>query len=285
MKVMVVGAGGQLGSALARAAPSDVQLLVRDSRALDITDERAVSIAIANERPDVLFNAAAYTAVDLAESEERVARRINADAVGFLADAARAAGTRFVHISTDFVFDGRSGQPYRADSPPNPLGAYGRTKLAGEGRAGGDALIVRTAWLYAPRGKNFVQTMLHIMATNPEIRVVDDQIGTPTQVDGLAKALWSLALQGARGIYHYSDSGAASWYDFAVAIQEEGLALGLLDRAAPIVPIGTADYPTPAIRPSYSVLDKSDTWRLLGGAAPHWRVSLRTMLSETTRHG
>ncbi len=162
---------------------------------------------------------------------------------------------------------------------------YGRTKLEGEFAAGSDALIVRTAWVYAPTGNNFVLTMLRLMGERPEVRVVADQIGTPTYAPGLASALWTLASKGMTGIYHYTDAGVASWYDFAVAIQEEALALALLDRVVPIIPIATADFPTPAKRPSYSVLDSSATYEALGGPAPHWRVNLRRMLNEINTRG
>jgi len=172
-------------------------------------------------------------------------------------------------------------QPLCADATPNPLGVYGRTKLEGEKLAGDAALIVRTAWVYAPTGGNFVRTMLRA-ARGPRRR---DQIGTPTYARGLAAALWTLAGKGVTGIHHYTDAGAASWYDFAVAIQEEALAAGLLAHAVPVIPIATADFPTPAKRPSYSVLDKASTFAALGGPTPHWRTQLRTMLSEIKTHG
>ncbi len=281
MKVLVTGAYGQLGRALQACAPAGARIVAHDRDTLDCTDAVAVAALVAVEAPDLILNAAAYTAVDKAESEEDAAYAANATAVANLA----ATGVRLVHVSTDFVFDGLSGVPYAPDAPTNPLGAYGRTKLAGEGAAGPDALIVRTAWVYAPTGGNFVRTMLRLMAAHPQVRVVADQIGTPTYAPGLAAALWALAGQGATGLYHHTDSGAASWYDFAVAIQEEGLALGLLDHAVPVVPIATADFPTPARRPHYSVLDKTATVAALGGPAPHWRTNLRTMLGEIRTNG
>ncbi len=183
------------------------------------------------------------------------------------------------------MFDGLSGVPYAPDAPTRPLGAYGRTKLAGELLAGADALIVRTAWVYAPAGGNFVRTMLRLMAERPEVRVVADQIGTPTYAPGLAAALWTMAGQGLAGTHHYTDSGAASWYDFAVAIQEEALAAGLLEQAVPVIPIATSDYPTPARRPHYSVLDKASTYEALGGPTPHWRANLRVMLARIKAQG
>lgn len=285
MKALIVGAHGQLGRALQASAPQGVEICAHDVDTLDITDAAAVTALIERERPALLLNAAAYTAVDKAESDEAAAYAVNAVAVGILADAARSVGARFAHVSTDFVFDGGAGKPYGVDAPTNPLGAYGRTKLAGELAAGADALIVRTAWVYAPTGANFVRTMLRLMSAHPQVRVVADQIGTPTYAPGLAAALWALAGQGASGIYHYTDAGVASWYDFAVAIQEEAISIGLLESAVPVIPIATAEFPTPAIRPSYSVLDKSKTWAALGGPVPHWRANLRTMLNEIKIHG
>ena len=285
MKVLLTGANGQLGRALQACAPAGHEIAATGSTQLDIGDEVRVRAVVAVEKPALIINAAAYTAVDRAESEEAEALRINGAGVGYLAAAAGETGARLVHVSTDFVFDGQGGIPYRSDSLTAPLGAYGRTKLAGEQVAGAEALIVRTAWVYGSHGHNFVRTMLRLMAGRDEVRVVADQIGTPTFAVSLAGAIWALAAAGAKGIYHYTDSGAASWYDFAVAIQEEALALGLLDRQVPVIPIATADFPTPAARPSYSVLDKSETFALLGAPAPHWRVNLRTMLREIKENG
>ncbi|MBA4048868.1 MAG: dTDP-4-dehydrorhamnose reductase [Sphingomonas sp.] len=279
MKVLVTGASGQLGRALTATAPAASTIEPTDVAELDITDAEAVHRHVAETGPQLIINAAAYTAVDKAESDEAAAHRINADAVGNLARAAGDIGARLVHVSTDFVFDGRQGTPYAPDAAPNPLSVYGRTKLAGEQAAGDAALIVRTAWVYSAQGGNFVRTMLRLMTERDQLRVVADQIGTPTFATGLAEAIWALAGNGAQGIYHHTDSGAASWYDFAVAIQEEALTRGLLTRAVPIEPITTADYPTPAVRPAYSVLDKCATSALIG-AAPHWRVQLRRMLEE-----
>jgi dTDP-4-dehydrorhamnose reductase len=285
MKVLITGANGQLGRALQATARLGVSIIAAGSAELDIGDAAAVDALLSAERPDAIFNAAAYTAVDKAESEEALAMRINAEGVANLARGAAAVGARLVHVSTDFVFDGRSGIPYAPEAPTAPLGVYGRTKRQGEIATGPDALIVRTAWVYGSQGGNFVRTMLRLMAERDEVRVVADQIGTPTFAASLADALWRLHAAGAKGLFHYTDSGAASWYDFAVAIQEEALAIGLLARAVPVIPIATSDYPTPAARPHYSVLDKSATFALLGGAAPHWRVNLRKMLKDILDHG
>jgi len=285
VKALIVGAGGQLGRCLAIAAPEGIELVARDRTTLDITDAASIDAVVAAEQPDLIFNAAAYTAVDKAESDEDAAYAVNATAVGLLADAATRHDARLVHVSTDFVFDGQSGTPYAPDAATNPLGAYGRTKLAGERLAGEGALIVRTACVYAPTGGNFVRTMIRLMGERPEVRVVADQIGTPTYGPGLAAALWTMADKGVTGIHHYTDAGAASWYDFAVAIQEEAHAAGLLSAIVPVIPIATSDFPTPAKRPSYSVLDKSSTFAALGGPTRHWRVNLRTMIAEIVAHG
>lgn len=284
-RALIVGAAGQLGRALVASAPPGVEVFAHGSAALDITDREAVNDAVEALQPDLIFNAAAYTAVDKAEGDEAAAYAVNAAAVGNLANAARSAGARLVHVSTDFVFDGRAGMPYASDAPTNPLGAYGRSKRAGEVAAGSEALIVRTAWVYAPEGGNFVRTMLRLMRERPEVRVVADQIGSPTYAPGLAAALWAMAGKQACGVYHYTDAGVASWYDFAVAIQEEALVAGLLDTAVPVIPIATSDYPTPATRPYYSVLDKSSTFALLGGPTPHWRVNLRRMIAAVRAAG
>lgn len=285
MKALILGGKGQLGRALAATAPKGVEIFSHDIDTLDIGDVDAVHACVANLQPDLVLNAAAYTAVDKAESDEAIALLVNGTAVGHAANAAREVGAKFVHVSTDFVFDGTSGFPYLPDAAPNPVSVYGRTKLVGEKAAGADALIVRTAWVYAPNGGNFVRTMLRLMAERSEVGVVADQIGTPTYAPGLADALWAMAMQGVTGIHHYTDSGVASWYDFAVAIQEEALDVGLLDKAVPIIPIATTDFPTPARRPHYSVLDKASTFAALGAPAPHWRANLRVMLKEVVENG
>ena len=278
MKLLIAGAGGQLGRALQSMVPPDSRVVAPPEAEFDITDAAAVARVVAASGATHLVNAAAYTAVDKAEADLDRARRINVDAVATLGGAARANGLSFVHVSTDFVFDGTASSPYAPDAATNPLGAYGVTKRDGEIAAGADALIVRTAWVYAAAGSNFVHTMLRVMAERPEVRVVADQIGTPTHADGLARAIWTLAGAGQTGTFHWTDAGVASWYDFAVAIQEEALAIGLLQKAVPVIPIRTADYPTPARRPAYSVLDKTGTWAITGPAR-HWRDELRDCLA------
>ena len=280
MKVLITGAGGQLGRALLANAPVGWQVESLTRSDLDLANKEAIASVVASRAPDLLINAAAYTAVDKAEGESEIARAINATAVSCLSDALAANGGRLVHISTDFVFDGASPRAYRPDDTRNPASVYGRTKSEGEDGLGEDALLVRTSWVYAAGGANFVATMLRLMRERDEVRVVADQIGAPTWATGLAHVLWALAGKGATGIYHHSDAGVASWYDFAVAIQEEALGLGLLQKQVPIVPIATCDYPTPAARPAFSLLDSSKTRDLLGDQPVHWRTNLRLMLQE-----
>ena len=280
MKALVVGAGGQLGRALLRTTPAGAELVAFDRTELDITDRAAVERTIGESGADIVFNAAAYTAVDKAESEIDRARAINAEGVGYLATAAKAHGALFVHVSTDFVFSGDAGTPYTPETQTNPLGVYGLTKLEGEKAAGEESLIVRTAWIYDRDGQNFVNTMLRLMDERDMLSVVADQIGTPTLADDLAVALWKLAEAGETGVLHCTNSGVASWYDFAVAIQDEAVAAGRLARAIPVSPIRTVDYPTPARRPHYSVLDCSETYKRVGEPARHWRVGLRHVFNR-----
>jgi dTDP-4-dehydrorhamnose reductase len=280
MKVLIAGSAGQLGRALQATAPTGATILAPAEADFDILDAQKVRAVVEATRPDLVINAAAYTAVDKAETEADTAEAVNGTAAGTLAAAAAAVGARFAHVSTDFVFDGRAADPIAPDATPAPLGVYGATKLSGERKvaaAHATPLILRTAWVYAAHGNNFVHTMLRLMRERPEIRVVADQIGTPTHADSLARAIWALDAAGATGIHHWTDAGVASWYDFAVAIHDDALALGLLERPVAVVPIRTSDYPTPARRPAMSVLDKGSSWAITGPAA-HWRAELRLAL-------
>lgn len=287
MKVLITGANGQLGHELQRSAPTHVQCLALDRAQLDITDAGAIDRVLDIQRPLLIINAAAYTAVDKAEQDEASAARINAKAPGLLAHAAAERELRIIHVSTDFVFDGASSQPYRPADLARPLSVYGASKREGELRvlreAGERALVLRTGWVYSAHGSNFVKTMLRLMTERDSLSVVADQLGTPTWAHGLAEAIWQFCGQPQlHGVFHWSDAGTASWYDFAVAIQEEACALGLLRKAIPIHPIPSTDYPTAAQRPAYAVLDKVDTWAALAVEPSHWRVALRQMLSELT---
>ncbi|WP_241521056.1 dTDP-4-dehydrorhamnose reductase [Kineobactrum sediminis] len=287
--IVVTGARGQLGRELQRSAPATVNLVSLDRAQLDISDAAAVESCLENHRPDWVLNAAAYTAVDRAESDEDQATAINATGAVNLAAACARIGCRMVHVSTDFVFSGEAAHPYTPSSPTHPLGAYGRSKLAGE-RAVQAALpgafIMRTGWVYSRSDANFVNTMLRLMRERDSLAVVCDQVGTPTWARGLAEAIWAAVERPQlQGIYHWSDAGVCSWYDFAVAIAEEGLAAGLLSRPVAVLPIPASDYPTPAQRPAFSVLDKQQSWHDLGLSPVHWRVQLRAMLQDLKDHG
>jgi dTDP-4-dehydrorhamnose reductase len=284
VKVLVLGGGGQVARAVAASAPKDHTVIVKTHKDLDIADDTAVQSALTGSEFDWIVNGAAYTAVDLAETEREQACKINDTAVGVLARATARAGCRLLHLSTDFVFDGKSNRAYLPTDPTNPLSSYGTTKLGGEQQVltqGGDAIILRTAWVYASTGKNFALTMLRLLREKDEVRVVADQIGTPTWATGIAQAIWGLIdVSAPRGTYHWTDLGVATWYDFATAIQDEALARGLLVRAVPVIPITTAEYPTPAQRPAFSVLNTQATRALVSAPARHWRHNLRMMLNE-----
>jgi dTDP-4-dehydrorhamnose reductase len=284
MRVLVLGGGGQVGRAVAQSAPARHQVIVKTRADLDITDESAVHRVVADAGADWIVNGAAYTAVDLAEDQPALATSVNDTAVGVLARAAARADARLLHLSTDFVFDGESNRAYLPGDATGPWGVYGASKLAGESRVlqdGAGGIVLRTAWVYAASGKNFVLTMLRLMHEREQVKVVADQIGAPTWAGGLALAIWGLMDADAPGgVYHWTDLGVASWYDFAVAIQDEALERGLLSRAASIVPITTAEYPTRARRPAFSVLDTSATRALIAAPAVHWRHNLRVMLNE-----
>jgi dTDP-4-dehydrorhamnose reductase len=283
MKALVTGAGGQLATELLISAPEGWSVEAIAEVDLDIRDAAAVTAAVKGWRPDLILNAAAYTAVDRAESEAAIAWAVNRDGAENLARAATETGARIAHVSTDFVFDGRASRAYRPDDAPNPLGVYGASKLGGETavtRQAPQALILRTAWVYSPHGGNFLKTMLRLMGERGQVRVVADQIGTPTSAASLAETLWALALAGATGIHHHTDAGVASWYDFAQAIGEDAHAAGLLPATPRVIPIATADYPTPAQRPAFSVLDKTSTWAILGRPSEHWRSAMRSVLGQ-----
>ena len=283
MRVVVLGGGGQVARAIIATAPSGHTVIARSRAELDISDPAAITAVLTEARPDWIVNGAAYTSVDLAEEQVANATQANDTAVGLLAAAADKAGCRLVHPSTDFVFDGTSGRAYVPTDVTNPLSVYGRTKLAGErhARERGKSIVLRTSWVYASSGRNFVLTMLRLMREKDKLSVVADQIGSPTWATGIARAIWGLIDANApAGRYHWTDLGVASWYDFAVAIQEEALARGLLERSIPITPIATADYPTKAVRPRFSVLDTRATRALIPAVAQHWRENLRHMLDE-----
>src|ERR1700719_1108818 len=282
MRVLVLG-GGQIAKAVGAAAPAQHEVAIRTHAELDIVDEGALAHTLARAKADWVVNAAAYTAVDLAEDEAAQATAVNDTAVAALDRAAARQGSRLLHLSTDFVFDGESKRAYLPDDRTNPLSVYGASKLGGESHvvASGAGIVLRTSWVYAASGKNFVLTMLRLMREREQISVVSDQIGAPTWAASAAAAIWGLIdVEAAPGIYHWTDLGVASWYDFAVAIQDEALARGLLSRAVPILPIRSSEYPTRARRPAFSVLDSALTRSLIRAPARHWRHNLRMMLDE-----
>jgi dTDP-4-dehydrorhamnose reductase len=282
MRVLVLG-GGQIAKAVGAAAPAQHEVAIRTHAELNIVDEGALAHTLAHFKADWVVNAAAYTAVDLAEDEAAQATAVNDTAVALLDRAAAREGSRLLHLSTDFVFDGESKRAYLPTDRTNPLSVYGASKLGGERHvvAGGEGIVLRTSWVYAATGKNFVLTMLRLMREKDQISVVSDQIGAPTWAASAAAAIWGLIdVKAAPGIYHWTDLGVASWYDFAVAIQDEALARGLLSRAVPIMPIHSSEYPTRAQRPAFSVLDSALTRSLLKVPSRHWRHNLRMMLDE-----
>jgi dTDP-4-dehydrorhamnose reductase len=279
--VLVTGAAGQLGRALAAAAPDSVELRCASHAEIDVADAGVVARVLREFAPQLIINAAAFTRVDEAERAPEVAARTNTQGPQVLAAACRGSGAWLTHVSTDHVFDGLQAQPYRTDAPPRPLNVYGRTKLAGERAVEAElrqqSAVLRTSWLYSAGG-GFAGRMLALMCTRRQLSVVSDQIGVPTHTAGLAAVLWEISLRRAPGLWHWCDSGVASWYDFAVAIAEEAAALGLLPSAPDIVAVRSAEYPTAAARPPCAVLDKHATEELLGRRAPHWRSALRATL-------
>lgn len=289
MKVMVTGASGQVGRALLGSVPPSVQARAFTRAQLDISDSEAVRLAVGSYQPALIINAAAYTAVDQAESEPEAAAAINAEGPSHLARAALAViGCRLIHISTDYVFDGAGMQPYKPGDPTNPVSVYGRSKLRGEqgvlAALGERAVVLRTAWVYGPVGKNFLLTMLRLMREHGAVRVVDDQQGTPTSAASIARAIWAIAQRpDIHGILHWTDAGTASWYDFAVTIAAEARAAGLLPGPVKVTGIRTAEYPTAARRPANSALDTRETIARLGLTPPPWRDNLRATLQELSR--
>jgi dTDP-4-dehydrorhamnose reductase len=286
-RILITGAQGQLGQELQKilAPLGDVTAAGRD--VLDLAQPETIRQVMATVQPAIVVNAAAYTAVDKAESDAEAAYACNKAGTGILAQEAKALGATLIHVSTDYVFDGTQSTPYLETDATNPIGVYGQSKRAGEQAieaAGGHHIILRTAWVYGVGGKgNFVKTMLRLGVDREELRVVSDQVGSPTWTGDLARAIAQLISQlspDIHGIYHYTNSGVASWYDFAVAIFEEGKSLGFPLKIQTVKPISTAEYPTPARRPAYSVLSCAKIAAVLGSHPPHWRTALKKMLLE-----
>jgi len=291
MKVLLTGAAGQLGQALVAAKPDGIELIATTRAQLDLGDVQACRDIVLNHRPDWVLNAGAYTAVDKAESEPDLAYAINACAPQAFAESLLETGGRLLQLSTDFVFNGRQGWPYSPSQARDPLGVYGASKAAGEEaveeRLGdvGRGLILRTSWLMGPVGSNFALTMMRLHQEREEIRVVADQVGCPTSTLTLAKACWRLIDIAEKGallppLMHWCDAGVSSWYDVAQAVGELVKQLGLVDSPAQVLPITTADYPTPAMRPSYSLLDCTETRCLLDLEPQHWLIALAAVFKE-----
>ena len=292
MKVLLTGAAGQLGHSLQASRPAEVELIATSREQLDLADAAACRNAVQLHRPDWVVNAGAYTAVDKAESDPALAMAVNAKAPRALAEALAESGGSLLQISTDFVFDGSQGTPCSVDQPRQPLGVYGESKAKGEEAVedvlggAGQGMILRTSWVMGPTGRNFALTMLRLHQERDELRVVADQVGCPTSTMTLAEACWRAVVTKNRRLparMHWSDAGAASWYDVAVAVGELGAELGLLQNPASVEPISTEDYPTPARRPSYSLLDCADSRKALGLAGQHWRSALRDVLKAIPR--
>lgn len=278
MRFLIVGGRGQLGRCLVDClGAADHEYLALGREGLDITDSGAVLASAEQYRPDVIINAAAYTAVDKAETEPDQAWLINSDAVANLAEAANAVGAQLIQVSTDYVFDGNSTRPYIESDPVNPLGVYGESKLAGEMRAeqAERFLIVRTAWVFSEYGNNFVKTMLKLADERERLSIVADQYGTPTYAGDLAATLIQMAVAGlGSGTYHFSGGEICSWYEFAEFIFQRAEKISPEFKAPQLIPITTSEYPTLASRPAHSAMDNSRLKKLLPECAPDWKVAL-----------
>ena len=286
MKILVTGANGQLGSEIRNTCVRhpNLSFLFTDVDELDITDFNAVESFFEREKPDFLINCAAYTAVDVAETDDELAELINTKVPAYLGRITKKNGCKIIHISTDYVFDGSGCLPYTENDLVNPESIYGKTKLNGEIsllKGNSNAIIIRTSWLYSSFGNNFVKTMIRLGLERDELKVVGDQVGTPTYAADLAKVLVDIiskTTSGEKGwkpgIYHYSNEGVCSWYDFAKAIHE------MYGIRCNVYPISSEEYPTPAKRPLYSVLSKSKIKKFLGVEIPYWRDSLSLCIEE-----
>lgn len=287
MNILVTGANGQLGQSIRRASSmSEDRYIFTDVNELDITDNQAVNRVVNDENIDLIINCAAYTNVDRAEDDAPLAEKLNAEAVGILSDAIKERGGTLIHVSTDYVFGGNSGNtPRREDEKPNPTGVYGLTKLHGEEeitRSGVKAVILRTAWLYSEYGKNFLKTMLQLTSEKPRLKVVFDQCGSPTYAGDLADAIFDIVenrkFAGNEGIYHYSNEGVCSWYDFTKHIAEMAG-----NSECIIEPCHSEEFPSKVKRPPYSVLDKTKYKLTFGKDVPYWTDSLRKCMNNLSQ--
>jgi dTDP-4-dehydrorhamnose reductase len=286
-RILLIGNQGQLGQELQQILPSLGEIVGVDRKLMDLAQPEVIRQVIADLKPDCIVNAAAYTAVDKAENEQEIAYKINAVAPTIIAEEARKIGATLLHVSTDYVFDGQKNTPYTEEDNTNPLSVYGQSKLAGEQgiqQTCDHYIILRTAWVYGIYGKsNFVKTMLRLGGEREQIRVVFDQVGSPSWARDIAEAISKILVNVDTinpGIYHFTNSGVTSWYDFALTIFEEAKQLGFPLKIQQVVPITTSEYPTPAKRPAYSVLSHQKISAILGTYPPYWRDSLKQMLKQ-----
>lgn len=286
-KVLVTGAKGQVGSELVKAAPAGFRVIGLGSNELDITNQQQVMTAMAQHKPDLIINAAAYTAVDKAETDVETAFAVNENAVALLAQAAYDVDIPLFHISTDYVFDGQATTPYKETDPVNPQSVYGESKLAGEqvlANTLSKHIILRTSWVFGTVGNNFVKTMLRLGKERDELSVVADQHGCPTSARSIAETLWQLAqkyrveVDFPWGVYHFSNSPACTWHEFACEIFEQAVNSGVLERKPVVHAITTTEYPTAAIRPNWSVLDYRKIEILLANKVAYWQIELKKIL-------
>ena len=291
MKVLLTGAEGQLGQALIASTPKGIELICTSRKDLDLADQQACKNAVLRHKPDWVLNAGAFTSVDQAESQASLAQGVNAGAPKAFGTALRRQGGRMLQLSTDFVFNGAQGSPYSVEQERNPLGVYGASKAAGEEAVQellgeqGQGFVLRTSWVVGPVGRNFALTMLRQHRERAEIAVVADQVGCTSSTLNLSRACWQAILFKDQGadippVMHWCDAGAASWYDVAVAVGSISKSLGLLDEPAHVKAISTADYPTPARRPTYSLLDCCSTRARLRLPSQHWREALHDVLQS-----
>jgi dTDP-4-dehydrorhamnose reductase len=283
-RILLTGADGQLGHELQQTLAPWGEVIALTRQELDLSQGEQIRQLVRQIRPSMIVNSAAYTAVDKAESEVELAQAVNGTAPKIMAEEAEKIGALLLQVSTDYVFDGQKNTPYLETDPTHPLSSYGKSKLAGEigiQQVTDNYLILRTAWVYGVYGKgNFVKTMLRLGQDREELRIVADQVGSPSWAKDIADAIAQLLQSETTGIYHFTNSGVVSWYDFAIAIFEEARALGFPLKVQRVIPITTADYPTPATRPAYSVLSGKKITETLGDYPPYWRDSLRKMLKQ-----
>jgi dTDP-4-dehydrorhamnose reductase len=281
---LILGASGQVGWALQQTAPQGTVVVAHDLDQTDIRDRESVAKTISEHRPNVVINCAAFTQVDDAESQADAAMEANGVAPGTIAELASSAGARFIHLSTDYVFDGRASVPYQTDAPVGPINVYGATKLEGERRAlavAPSSVVVRTAWVHSGGGANFVKTSVRLLASGKPMRVVDDQIGTPTRARHLAAALWRISERPSiSGLLHFTDAGVASWLDVATTVFETLRVSNRLGDGAAVLPASSGEFPRPARRPHFSVLDKHSSWEAIGYVPPHWREGVIASTTE-----